>query len=69
MSETRPLPERRPVTAKTLLGVSAWGATTAPLAYVIGRGTILGMVAVFAVIGVGHRVWARRYRKRHNIPM
>lgn len=67
MTDPRPLPERSPVTAKTLLGVSAWGATTATLAYVIGRGTVPGMVAVFVVIGVGQRVWAHWYRKRHNI--
>ncbi len=69
MTDPRPLPGRRPVTAKTLLGVAAWGVITGTLAYVIGRGTVPGMVAVFVVIGVGQRVWARWYRKRHNIPM
>lgn len=39
------------------------------LAYIIGRGSIVGMIAVFAVIGVGQRLWARWYRRRHNLPM
>lgn len=69
MSQPNPRPPRPAPSVKTLLGVAAWGATTAVLAYVIGRGTIVGMVAVFAVIGIGQRVWARWYRRRNKLPM
>jgi hypothetical protein len=69
MSQPNPRPARPAPSAKTLLGVAAWGATTVLLAYVIGRGTVVGMVAVFAVIGIGQRVWARWYRRRHQLPM
>jgi hypothetical protein len=61
-------PRRPPPNAKTLLIVGGIGAMTATLAYVIGRGNPLGMIAVFAVIGVGQRVWAHHYRKRHGLP-
>jgi hypothetical protein len=53
---------------RTLLIVAAIGAATALLAYVIGRGTLLGMIAVFVVLGVGQRVWAHWYRRRHGLP-
>lgn len=51
-----------------MLIVAAIGAVTALLAYVIGRATLPGMIAVFVVIGVGQRVWAHWYRKRHGLP-
>ena len=51
-----------------MLIVAAIGAVTALLAYVIGRATVPGMIAVFVVIGVGQRVWAHWYRKRHGLP-
>jgi hypothetical protein len=36
--------------------VAAVGAISGLLACVIGRGTIFGMIAVFAAIGIGQRV-------------
>ena len=60
--------ERRPARPTTLLMVAAIGAVTGILAYVIGRGTVPGMIAVFIVIGVGQRLWAHLYRKRHGLP-
>jgi hypothetical protein len=61
-------PERPPLRLSTLLAVAAIGAVSALLAFVIGRGTIPGMIAVFAVIAVGQRVWSHWYRKRHRLP-
>jgi hypothetical protein len=66
MSEPQLPPARPTPSPKKLLGVAAVGSATAVLAYVIGRGTIIGMVAVFAVLGIGQRVWARWYRKRRD---
>ncbi|MHB8467344.1 MAG: hypothetical protein ACYDD7_21220 [Acidimicrobiales bacterium] len=47
---------------------ACWGAGTATIAYVVGRGSVVGMVIVFAVIGIGVRVWAHWYRRRHPRP-
>lgn len=60
--------DRRRLQPRTLLIVAAIGAITALLAYVIGRGAVPGMIAVFVVIGVGQRAWAHWYRKRHGLP-
>ena len=60
--------DRRPLQPRTLLIIAAIGAVTALLAFVIGRGTVQGMIAVFVVIGVGQRAWAHWYRKRHGLP-
>ena len=67
MNEQRP--EHPPLRLSTLLAVSAIGAVSALLAYVIGRGNIPAMIAVFAVIAVGQRVWSLWYRKRHGVPL
>ena len=67
MNEQRP--EHPPLRLSTLLAVSAIGAVSALLAYVIGRGNIPAMIAVFAVIAVGQRVWSHWYRKRHGLPL
>ena len=64
----QPRPERPPLRVTTLLVVAAVGAISGLLAYVIGRGTVLGMIAVFAVIGIGQRIWAHWYRRRHGLP-
>ena len=61
---------RRPIRRndpKTLATIAVIGAATAVLAYWIGRGSIVGMVAVFAVIGIGGRLWAYWYRGRHHL--
>jgi hypothetical protein len=59
---------RRPIRPMRMLIVIAVGATTAILAYVIGRGTVAGMIAVFVVIGVAQRMWAHWYRTRRGLP-
>ena len=51
---------------KTLATIAVIGAATTVLAYWIGRGSVVGMVAAFAVIGIGGRLWAYRYRRRHH---
>ena len=51
-----------------MLIVAAIGAVTALLAYVIGRATVPGMIAVFVVIGVGQRIWPTGTAKRHGLP-
>ncbi|MHB8665482.1 MAG: hypothetical protein ACYDH6_22580 [Acidimicrobiales bacterium] len=64
-------PERqsRPRPNPRMLALAAcWGAGTATIAYVVGRGSVVGMVIVFAVIGIGVRVWAHWYRRRHPRP-
>jgi uncharacterized membrane protein YjjB (DUF3815 family) len=66
-SSSGPRPPARRNDPKTLAQVAVIGATTTVLAYWIGRGTIVGMVAVFAVVGIGSRLWARWYRRRHHL--
>jgi hypothetical protein len=65
----KPRSERSPLISKTLFFVAIWGAVTVVLAYVIGRGTVFGMVAVFAVSGIGQRFWARWHTRRHSLPL
>jgi len=67
--DKRPRPPRpeRP-SAKTMAAVAAWGAGSALIAYFVGRGTVGGMVIVFAVLGVGLRVWDHWYRRHHPRP-
>ena len=60
--------DRLPIRPMRMLVVAAIGAITGFLAYVIGRGTVAGMIAVFVVIGVVQRVWAHWYRTRHGLP-
>lgn len=58
-------PRRDPPTVGTMAAVAVWGAASAVIAYIVGRGTVIGMVIVFAALGIGQRVWAHWYRGRH----
>lgn len=66
MVEPRRQPGYRPPSIRGLATAAAWGGGSAILAYILGRGTVVGMAIVFATLGIGVRVLVHRYHYRHR---
>jgi hypothetical protein len=55
-------------TPRTLLGVAAWGAATALIAYLVSGGNLAIFVAVMLLIGIAQRIAAVHIVRRRGLP-
>lgn len=56
----------RPASWRGAAFAAAYGAITAAVAYLLGRGNPVSMVAIFIVIGVAVRLYAARQIRRRG---
>jgi Flp pilus assembly protein TadB len=52
-----------------LIFAACFGAVVTTVAYLLARGSLLWFIAIMVIVGVGVRVWALWYRRRHGLPM
>jgi hypothetical protein len=48
---------------------AVYGAATTTVAYLLAGGSLVWFIAIMVAFGIGVRLWAVWYRRRHGIPL